>query len=239
MGRRVLRRVLRRGSKKGLSRRHLEGRSTPFREYNPVGVCPKPGKHFYTGLANLEKVDPPEVLPPGPDVYRSAIDCDCGCNFLRSVPFRELHETLAGQVSNAGLVSEPSCPQGLESNWKSKRSTSIPNHYFQPLPGAPTSRCIYGFRWTLNVQNLILETFSWTAPFFSGTKKQPKEEVFGPDIPRTSVGHSRGYPGSKLRSGPSKPWKTSISERTSMTHFGTDVHDPKGLPRTSVRKTLG
>ena len=36
MGRRVLRRVLRRGSKKGLSRRHLEGRSTPFREYDPV-----------------------------------------------------------------------------------------------------------------------------------------------------------------------------------------------------------
>ena len=40
MGRRVLRRVLRRGSKKGLSRRHLEGRSAPFREYDPLGVCP-------------------------------------------------------------------------------------------------------------------------------------------------------------------------------------------------------
>ena len=40
MRRRVLRRVLRRGSKKGLSRRHLEDRSTPFREYDPVGVCP-------------------------------------------------------------------------------------------------------------------------------------------------------------------------------------------------------
>ena len=33
------RRVLRRGSRKGLSRRHLEGRSTPFREYDPLGVC--------------------------------------------------------------------------------------------------------------------------------------------------------------------------------------------------------
>ena len=43
MGRRVLRRVLRRGSKKGLSRRHLEGRSTPFREYDPLGVCPSFG----------------------------------------------------------------------------------------------------------------------------------------------------------------------------------------------------
>ena len=40
MGSRVLRRVLRRGSKKGLSRRHLEGRNTPFREYAPVGVRP-------------------------------------------------------------------------------------------------------------------------------------------------------------------------------------------------------
>ena len=40
MGRRVLRRVLRRGSKKGLSRRQLEGRSTPFREYDPLGVRP-------------------------------------------------------------------------------------------------------------------------------------------------------------------------------------------------------
>ena len=38
MGRRVPRRVLRRGFKKGLSRKHLEGRSTPFRE--SVGVCP-------------------------------------------------------------------------------------------------------------------------------------------------------------------------------------------------------
>ena len=35
------RRVLRRGSKKGHSRRHLEGRSTPFREYDAVGMCPK------------------------------------------------------------------------------------------------------------------------------------------------------------------------------------------------------
>ena len=41
MGRRVLRRVLRRASKKGLSRRHLEGRNTPFREYDPLGVRPK------------------------------------------------------------------------------------------------------------------------------------------------------------------------------------------------------
>ena len=40
MGGRVLRRVPRRSSKKGLSRRHLEGRNMPFREYDPVGVRP-------------------------------------------------------------------------------------------------------------------------------------------------------------------------------------------------------
>ena len=34
-------RVLRRGSKKGLSRRRLEGRNTPFREYDPIGMRPK------------------------------------------------------------------------------------------------------------------------------------------------------------------------------------------------------
>ena len=36
----VLGRVLGRGSKKGLSRRHLEGRNMPFREYNPLRVRP-------------------------------------------------------------------------------------------------------------------------------------------------------------------------------------------------------
>ena len=47
----------------------------------------------------------------------------------------------------------------------------------------------------------------------SGTKIQPKEEVLG----RTSLRTSR----QKLRSGPPKPGKTSISERTSH----ADVHD--------------
>ena len=49
MGRRVLRRVLKRGSEKGLSRRHLEGRTTPFREYDPLGVVT--GEHC-TGSPN-------------------------------------------------------------------------------------------------------------------------------------------------------------------------------------------
>ena len=39
-GGRVLGRVLSRGSKKGLSRRHLEGRNTPFQEYDTLCVSP-------------------------------------------------------------------------------------------------------------------------------------------------------------------------------------------------------
>ena len=40
------------GSKKGLSRRHLEGRNTPFREYDPVGVRPIKG-WFWRILASF------------------------------------------------------------------------------------------------------------------------------------------------------------------------------------------
>ena len=40
--------LLRRGSKKGLSRRHLEGRNTPFPEYDPLGVCPINLRFFST-----------------------------------------------------------------------------------------------------------------------------------------------------------------------------------------------
>ena len=38
MGGRVLRRILRSGSKRGLSRRHVEDRNAPFQEYDPIGV---------------------------------------------------------------------------------------------------------------------------------------------------------------------------------------------------------
>ena len=73
----------------------------------------------------------------------------------------------------------------------------------------------------------------------SRTKNQPKEEVFRTDIPRTSGGHSRGYPGPKLRSRRSKPWKTQALRRGHPWPEGADVHDPDGFPKTSVRKTLG
>ena len=61
-------------------------------------------------------------------------------------------------------------------------------------------------------------------------KNQPKEEVFGPDIPRTSGGHSRGYPGPKLRSGRSKSWENK--------HLGADIHDPKARMSTILRDFL-
>ena len=46
-------------------------------------------------------------------------------------------------------------------------------------------------------------------------------------IPRTSGGHSRGYPDPKLRSGPSKSWKNK--------HLGVDIHDPKARTSTTLR----
>ena len=51
-GGRVLRRVLKRGSKKGLSRKHLEGRNTPFREYDPLRVRPTRGPDGQKGTFN-------------------------------------------------------------------------------------------------------------------------------------------------------------------------------------------
>ena len=68
MGRRVLRRVLRRVSKKGLSRRHLEGRSTPFREYDPVGVCPIfPATQICTEQMDTEGLGRKLLLMPSGD----------------------------------------------------------------------------------------------------------------------------------------------------------------------------
>ena len=54
-GGRVLRRVLRRGSKKGLSRRHLEGRRTPLREYDPVGVRPLKNERCFSHRTRGDK----------------------------------------------------------------------------------------------------------------------------------------------------------------------------------------
>ena len=62
----------------------------------------------------------------------------------------------------------------------------------------------------------------------SRTKIQPKEEVFGTDIPQSSGGHSRAYPGPKLRSGSPNPGKKNK-------HFAADIHDPKARTSTTLR----
>ena len=52
-------------------------------------------------------------------------------------------------------------------------------------------------------------------------QKKPKEKVFGPDIPRTSQGHSCGRPGSKTSCRPS--------------HLGADIHDPNAWTSMTLR----
>ena len=74
---------------------------------------------------------------------------------------------------------------------------------------------------------VFLGCFHSAFPYPSRTKNQPKEEVFWADIPRTSGGHSRGYPGPKLRSGRSKSWENK--------HFSADIHDPKARTSTTLR----
>ena len=71
-----------------------------------------------------------------------------------------------------------------------------------------------------------------------GTKNQPKEEVLGTDIQRTSGGHLRGHPGPKLRSGPSKYWKTSIWARTSMIRRRGRPR-PQGISKNFGQKNFG
>ena len=68
----------------------------------------------------------------------------------------------------------------------------------------------------------------------SGTKKQPKVKVFEPDIARTCRGHSCGRPRSPKLGRPSKPWKTSIWARTSMTRTRGRLWLPGGAPSYSL-----
>ena len=70
-------------------------------------------------------------------------------------------------------------------------------------------------------------------------KKTAQREVFGPDVPRTSRGHSCRRPGPKTSERPSKPWKSK--------HFGAnihrqkraDVHDPRGVQKNFGQRTVG
>ena len=69
----------------------------------------------------------------------------------------------------------------------------------------------------------------WDFPDFSGIFPW---EIFSIGLfplsqTRMSGGHSRGYPGPKLRSGHSKSWKNK--------HLGADIHDPKARTSRTLR----
>ena len=61
----------------------------------------------------------------------------------------------------------------------------------------------------------------------SRTKKQPKEEVLGTDIPRTSGVIRADVPAKNFGQGGENPGKNK--------HFGTDIHDPKARTSTTLR----
>ena len=92
---------------------------------------------------------------------------------------------------------------------------------FLPITGAAGKPTFGGgrprFSTRTSMTRRVLETFC--------TKKVCVD--FGTDIPRTSGGHSRGYPGPRLRSRQSKSWKNK--------HFGADIHDPKARTSTTLR----
>ena len=79
-----------------------------------------------------------------------------------------------------------------------------------------TGRTVLGQRPNIG---LIFGSDFWapTAGVNSGTNEQPKEEVFGTDIPQTSGVVRADIPGQNFGQSPQVPGKTSISARTSMT----------------------
>ena len=78
-------------------------------------------------------------------------------------------------------------------------------------------------------------------PLSSGTEKQPKHEVFGRDIPRTSVGYPGGRPDPKTFS-PSpgaqenKVFSTDVHDPKPQ---GEDVHDPRGSQIKCMQENFG
>ena len=105
-----MRRVLRRGSKKGLSRRHLEGRSTPFREYGPLGVCPREMLPRVLPEIGVLRGVPPRVLRELGSAPKSAPKgAQCGA--------------LTGRAPSGALPGAP--PTSLSTLGGTPRSTQI------------------------------------------------------------------------------------------------------------------
>ena len=67
-----------------------------------------------------------------------------------------------------------------------------------------------------------------TPQFFSRTKNQPKEEVFGTDIPRTSRVIRADIPALNFGQGAQNPRKKNE-------HLGADILDPKARTSTTLR----
>ena len=122
-------------------------------------------------------------------------------------------EKLAFAAGSAQILHRPT----LKNTWTQT------NLWDCPGPGwvANICSCVF-FGFLLGKK----ETHKQNPPKNSRAKNQPNEEVFGTDIPRTSRGHSRGYPGPKLWSGRSKSWKIK--------HFGADIHDLKARTSTTL-----
>ena len=130
----------------------------------------------------------------------------------KALPLENLLRTLLRSVRlHDPLGVRPSHP--TSSSQKRGRNFKSPANQFMNPTRAPLGPPIY-----CRFGRLLWEK--------SRTKNQPKEEVFGTDIPRTSGGHSHGYPGPKLRSGRSKSWKNK--------YLGADIHDPKARTSTTL-----
>ena len=80
----------------------------------------------------------------------------------------------------------------------------------------------------MNFGNQFLPLLTSPCQHFKGgqtrTKNQPKEQVFGTDIPRTSEGHSPEYSSPNCIT---KSWKNK--------HMDEDIQDPKARTSTTLR----
>ena len=83
-----------------------------------------------------------------------------------------------------------------------------------------------------------ISSYQGPKPKGPGKKKQHKHKLFGPDFPRTFLTLTPGCPGVKkflpiTGAAEKRPFLAQTS-----TIFGSDVHDPKGSPKTLRKKCL-
>ena len=139
-------------------------------------------------------------------------------------------------VGHDGSTAARAIPRCGELSESSESQESEGNGVWTFWEGPVTSGAVFGNLWGRKwpgkfrqggFRKVSGSLASLSRTLKSRTKKQPKDEVFAPDIPRTSGGHLCGYPVSKLRSGPSKLWENK--------HFGVDIHDLTAQMSTTLR----